>query len=184
MQSVLEWLYTQTTGDTCLPSCLVTILSKRGIVKPSQELELEILVEGGKLRSKENRTFSHLVYVCKKFDLSACYYTSSDYMKKIADEMREDMKMDKIKIEKEVINTEKVEELLLDGDVIISIDDYGLRKEVHFPHFLVVDRFDNGKFYILDVWEGQEVAISKRQLDHAISLLDKLYYCREAVVLV
>lgn len=148
-------IYKQTTADTCLPSCMMMILAEKGIAKANQNLELEILLEGDKL-SKENRTFGHLAYVCKKFNLKATYFSSKVVSEKLADELIGKIGLESIATEHREINSKLVRELLSGEEVIISIDDYALRKELHFPHFVVIDGYKGKKFRLLDPWEGKD----------------------------
>ena len=175
-------VYTQTTADTCLPSCLLMVLEKKGLVKPAQDLEIEILVEGGKL-DKDNRAFAHLAYVCNKFDLEAFYFSNDDTAISHAQAVKEKLGIERISCEKLEIDTDLIERSLSKGYVILCINDYGLRQEVHFPHYVVIEKYENGKFVVLDPWDGKTFVLERNILDEAIKLLDKIHYWRELIVI-
>jgi len=179
---IKKGIYKQTTADTCLPSCLLMILEDKGIVKSNQKLEIEILVEGDKI-NKYNRTFGHLFYVCKKYGLYADYYSFSQYYIKVAKEIVKKFQYNNINVKKADINSHIVKKLIKSGYLVVSIDDFALRKELHFPHYVVLDKYVNNKFELIDPWDGKLFYLNAKELDNAVSLLNNLLYLKELLII-
>jgi hypothetical protein len=177
----MNTIYKQTTADTCLPSCLIMMLDKFGLAKPTQELELEILVEGDKL-SRGNRTLGHLLYVIKKYKVKGRYFVSrADTFEEAQSLLLKEGK-DVIESKKERIGAYLIEQLLKETEVITCIDDYALRKQIHFPHFIIVENFENKNFSLIDPWEGKRFLISSEEMENAFEMLDKLNFPREVLL--
>ena len=176
-------IFKQTTADTCLPSSLIMLLEDRVNISPSQTLELEILVEGDKLL-RGNRTLGHLLYVTKKYNVRGIYFVSRTDTFEEACSFLLKKGRDNIEVRQEKINSQFIKQLLTESEVITCIDDYALRKQIHFPHFVVIENIGNNKFSLVDPWEGKRFLLSSTELDDAFRMLDKLNFSRELVQLV
>jgi hypothetical protein len=174
-------IYKQTTADTCLPSCLIMMLDEKRLIKSNQKLELEILVEGDKL-SRENRTIGHLLYVCRKYSLSANYYASQGETIKSAEKVLLNSGIQKVEISKRIIDAQSIQALLKQGEAITCIDDYTLREQIHFPHFVVIENFESNKFSLVDPWEGKRFLLTSEEMENAFEMLDKLNFPREVLL--
>lgn len=55
---------------------------------------------------------------------------------------------------------------------IINLDDFVLRRKIHYPHFIVVDRKVKNNYEIYDPWDGKIKVLSKKILNNGIKLLE------------
>lgn len=175
-------VYKQILPDSCLPSCLMMLLVHLGkINSPSFNLESKILIEGGRI-GRLNRTFGHLLYVCRRFASRAVYVADKRWVCKEAEEMIKKEDFNRIEIKNQAINANLIEEMLTNVPVIVGVDNYVFNKDFHFPHFILVEKIKNKRFQIIEPWQGKRQSITKNTLNKAIgSLEDILFYWKELI---
>jgi len=165
--------YKQTTAETCLASSLLLLLG----VKPNQKKEIEILINGLKF-TKWDFTIGQLDFVARKHRKNIVYYIND---KKILRVFKKLPISKRVKIVQTNVNLKLIKKLIK-FPLIVYIDDYVIRKEVHYPHFIVVWKFDKNKFVITDVWDGKIKKIKPSLLSRGMKLLrDKLKFNSEVI---
>jgi len=176
-------VYKQTLPDTCLPSCLMMYLSYLGKIKEGNiRLEVEILTEGGSI-SRLNRTFGHLLYICEHYQLNAIYTSENQVACNEADRILKNRKNVKyVDIQKGAINSNYIKDLLKGTPVIVGVDNYVFNEDFHFPHFVIVEKFEKNNFQLIEPWRGERLNVNRDTLDEAINKLsDYLLYWKELI---
>lgn len=176
--------YKQILPDTCLPSCLGMYLEYLG---KSQNLNLEfetdVLIKGGKI-GRVNRTFGHLCYVCREFNLEGLYVTNDKDMHAGALEIESKYSGVDIKSVKGNITIRYISDLLDKAPVILGVDNYYFNKDFHFPHFVFIEKQEGKEFVLIEPWQGVRMRVDSALLEKAMEGLDhEILYWRELIQL-
>lgn len=143
--------YKQTTCETCLASSLLLLLG----TKPNQRKEMDILNYGLKF-SKWNFVIGHLDFVARKYNKRITTYIESKKLIRVLKKM----KLSKnIRIINKPISLTLIKNIL-QKPVIVYLDDFVFRKELHYPHFVIIWKIDKNKFILTDPWDGKIKRVS------------------------
>lgn len=159
----------QSTIETCLSVCLISLLENHGI-KIEHDEEINILIEGLKF-TKIDYSTGHLVYVCKKYGVEGKQYIDNPifYQRLSKYKYSNSVKLINKYIDRKLISKMKVE-----LPFIIYIDQF-YTGGLHLPHFVILEKFDEISSEILDPWDGKRKKISTEILSRSIqSLRNKL----------
>jgi len=154
--------YKQSTSNTCLPSSFLLLLN----IKPNQEKEMEIFINGLKF-NREDFTIGQINFVANKYRKNIVVYVQD---KKLSNLFRRLHISKRIKIIQTNVNLNLIKKLIK-YPLILYLDDYLLRKEVHFPHAIVVWKFEKNKFIISDPWDGKIKKLDSYSLAKGIRLM-------------
>lgn len=154
--------YKQTTCETCLASSLLLLLDK----KPNHKKEMEILTYGLKF-TKWNFSIGQLDFVARKYRKDIVIYVED---KRLLNLFRRLPISKRIKYIQKNINLKLIKKLVK-PPLIVYLDDYFFRKELHYPHFVIVQKLDKNKFVILDPWDGKIKRLTPSSLIKGIRLL-------------
>ncbi len=174
--------YQQVLPDSCLPACLLMVLSELKVIpKPSLALETEILIEGGKL-GRLNRSFGHLSYTVNKYQLRGVYCAEKQWVLAEAKSIQNNSQDNCIALRKQIINTENIKKLLAFGPVIVGVDNYTFNHDFHFPHFVLVEKIKDQNFQLIEPWQGKRLIVSETTLQDAINNLENtILYWKELI---
>lgn len=159
--------YEQTTGESCLPVCLLIIGAT-----VSQEVEMQLLIDGVK-RHKE----SYALGIAEAFSDCFPYQVSMsignkgfcNYLKKL--QRSRQVLLNYREITLELIDAAEV-------PYILYVDSHLFGSYVHAPHFIIVEKRRRSKYKIIDPWTGKKQWITKHLLVQSVnSLREYLNYC-------
>lgn len=158
----------QKTCEGCLPASLLTLINKKGTLKA----ELSLLM-GGFKRTRESYALGILDEFSHKFEANVTVYVDNGrYLKqalKIIDNPR--IMLRQAKIDRKFLDR-------IDRPFILSLDAFSLHKDVHWPHYVIIEVSSNGFFSIIDPWNGQRRNFDKaKALKGIISLRNHLKFC-------
>ena len=159
----------QSTIETCLSMCLISLLENKGI-KVNKNEEINIFIEGIKF-TKIDYSTGHLVYICKNYNVEIEQIIDYPIFYKLLSEYKypNNFILSNKKIDKNFIN--RISDKL---PFIIYIDQYYLAG-IHLPHFAILEKINNSTATILDPWDGERKIISTLIFFRAIqSLRNKL----------
>jgi len=160
----------QTTSETCLPVCLISLLRYKGIKIKSSE-ELKILIAGLKFTKLDYST-GQLAYVCGKYKVNIEQYIDYLLFYEVLSRLRYTKRL---KLINKRIDLELLKRLTKNSPVIVYIDKYYLDRIYHYSHFVILKSINNKTSVILDPWDGKERKVETRLLIRAIqSLRNKL----------
>jgi len=154
--------YKQTTCETCLASFLLLLAG----VKPNQNKEMEILTYGLKF-TKWNFSIGQLDFVARKYRKTIVTYVED---RRLYNLFRRLPTSERIKVVQANINLKLIKRLVK-RPLIVYVDDYLFRKELHYPHFVVVWKLERNNFLITDPWDGKMKRITPSSLLKGIKLL-------------
>lgn len=160
--------YKQKTCEGCLPALLLMLIGK----KDHLESELDLLM-GGFRRNRENYAIGILHHFVSKYGKQAKVYVHNKYFFK---KLQTLVTSSDIQLKHERINLQLMNKL--QPPFILYLDDRILRKSIHYPHFVVVERQYNNKFVLIDPWDGRRKWLSEKKLMRAVlSLKNYLKFC-------
>lgn len=154
--------YKQTTSETCLASSLLLLAN----IKPNQKKEMEILTYGLKF-TKWNFPIGQLDFIARKYRKNIVIYIEN---KRVFNFLRRLQISRRIKVVKADINLTLIKKLVK-NPLIVYLDDYLLRRELHYPHFVVIWKLDKNKFVITDPWDGKIKRLAPPMLNKGVNLL-------------
>jgi len=154
--------YKQTTCKTCLASSLLLLINE----KPDQKKEMEILTNGLKF-TKWNYSIGQLNFIAKKYKKNVVIYIGD---KKLINLFRRLPISKRIKVILENINLKLIRKLIK-KPLIAYVDDYLFRRELHYPHFIVIWKLEKNKFIITDPWDGKIKRLTPIELVKGINIL-------------
>lgn len=166
----------QTTSETCLPISLIYLLLKmKKKVKRSEELN--ILIKGIKF-TKLDYSIGQLVYVAKKYKVRIKFYVE---FKKFFEKLNKFRLPKNLELLNKKIDLNLLKELIKDGPLIVYVDDFYIRRVIHYPHFVVLlDINESVKFF--DPWDGKIKKIDKKRFIKGIqSLRNKLKFSPKVI---
>ena len=147
--------YKQTTCETCLSSSLLLLINE----KPNQNKEMEILINGLKF-NRLDFTIGQINFVANKYRKNIAVYVQD---KKLSNLFKRLPINKRVKITQTDVNLKLIRSLIK-SPLILYLDDYLFRKEVHFPHAIVVWKLYKNKFVIIDPWDGKIKKLSSESL--------------------
>lgn len=157
----------QNTCEGCLPACLLMLINKK--VTFSTELGL---IVGGFKRYRESYAPGIIKEFVSKYNKRVKVYVHSKYFfKKLRWLADFNIQFEHHKINLELMNR-------LDVPFIAHVDDRILRRSVHWPHFVIVERKHKNKFVLIDPWDGKRKFLNENKLMYGVlSLKNYLKYC-------
>jgi ABC-type bacteriocin/lantibiotic exporter with double-glycine peptidase domain len=154
--------YKQTTCETCLASSLLLLAG----VKSNQNKEMEILTYGLKF-TKWNFSIGQLDFVARKYRKTIVTYVED---RRLYNLFRRLPISERIKVVQANIGLKLIKRLVK-RPLIVYVDDYLFRKELHYPHFVVVWQLERNNFLITDPWDGKMKRLTPLSLSKGIKLL-------------
>lgn len=154
--------YRQTTCETCLAHSLLLLLN----VEPNQEREMEILTHGLKF-TKWNFSIGHLDFVARKYRKNISVHVEDI---RLANLFKRLPVSKRITVFQSEIDLDLIKKLIK-SPLILYVNDYLFRKEFHYPHFIVVWKFDKNRFVVTDPWDGKIKRLTPNSLTQGIELL-------------
>ena len=170
--------YIQTTYETCLPSCLIMLLSLRS----NPEEEIEIWRHGWSFERKYcTYVIGQLNYVASKWGVhfELIIENKGDYY------INEKLALPQIKTRNSKIDLELIKKNLGFGPVILYVDSYYIPKYInksyhsppeyiksfyHYPHFILILSLKR-RIKIIDSLDGKVKFIKKGAIKNAIASL-------------
>ena len=131
--------------------------------------------------SKLNWVAGHLDFVAKKFNVKLQWCVDNKRFYSLAKKLplSKNVSLKQNKITLRLIN-----EKLRFAPVIVYVDDWILRRTVHYPHFTIILGEKNAKCKIFDPWDGKEKLVEAKLLTKGItSLRNHLKFCPQVIVL-
>ncbi|HLF55107.1 MAG TPA: hypothetical protein VI612_05305 [Candidatus Nanoarchaeia archaeon] len=77
----------------------------------------------------------------------------------------------------------EIDKILKNSPLILNIDDYMLRKVIHYPHFILIKKKVEGGYRIFDPWDGKNKFLNSKFLSRAIIELRKLKFQPQVICL-
>lgn len=153
--------YKQTTYETCLPSCLISLCG----LPANEENEIEIWKHGWKF---DRYVVGQLGFVSekfsKKFRLTIENQNYADYVRKFVS--------GNVEIVSEKIDISSLKKRLEKAPAIVYLDDFALHGLNHVPHFVLVTAFgENNNALIMDPYEGKYVKYPSKAITRGMTLL-------------
>lgn len=143
----------QSTIDSCLSICLMTLLRQKGIDVPASE-EMNMLVEGLKF-TKFDYSTGHVAYVSAKYDVGIEQYVDFPGFFFLLSKYHYPPKM---KLISQIINLRLITKLLKSSPLIIYVNQYFLGGGLHASHFVILEKLD-AFATIVDPWDGERKKI-------------------------
>jgi ABC-type bacteriocin/lantibiotic exporter with double-glycine peptidase domain len=134
--------------------------------KPNQKKEMEILINGLKF-NRLDFTIGQINFVARKYRKKIVIYVQD---KKTSNLFKRLPVSKRVKIIQKDVNINLIKKLLK-SPLILYLDDYMLRKEGHFPHAIVVWKFNRNRFVISDPWDGKIKKLSSDSLFKGLRLM-------------
>ena len=157
--------FKQSTCETCLPVCLLFLLSRLGIrVKPEEELR--ILIEGLQF-TRIDYAIGQLAYVVRKYGIRVDAYVE---FKGFFKELKKLPLPEQLQLFNKKINLRLLKELMKSGPIIAYVDQFYLGHLYHYPHFVVLLALTEFA-EIFDPWEGKKRKIPKKRFMEGIRAL-------------
>lgn len=167
----------QSTVETCLSVCLITLLKSKGI-EIEDSAEINILVEGIKFIDLDYST-GHLVHICNNYGVEVEQYIDNQFYYNILSKLKypKNLRLIYNKI------TKKFLQKMIDiSPVVIYLDLYYLEKIYHYPHFVILTDLNEESATFLDPLIGKEVKMKTKLLIRSIqSLRNKLKICPKVI---
>lgn len=158
----------QKTCEGCLPACLLSLIGRNVTLKA----ELGLLL-GGFRKNRENYAIGILHHFVSKYGKQAKVYVHNKYFFK---KLRTLVTSSDIDLKHEKINLQLINKLEI--PFILYLDDRILRKSIHYPHFVIVERKHKNRFVLIDPWDGRRKWFSEKKLMRAVlSLKNYLNFC-------
>ena len=149
--------FKQSTCETCLPACLLVLLSSKIKNIDFKKEELEILVEGLKF-TKLDYAIGQVIYIVKKYKIKADIFIE---FKNFFNQLNK-LKLPKgVTLVNEKIDAKLLKTLLNKSFIIVYIDQFYIDHIYHFPHFIILISFSNDFVKIYDPWDGKTKIVQK-----------------------
>lgn len=161
-------LHRQSTCEGCLPVCLLSLINE----KVTLESEIELLI-GGFKRSRESYAQGIISEFAERYKnkLTITIHNKHYYKKLISFRKNPMITLIHKKIDMGLLKK-------LSTPFILNLDDRILRKSVHYPHFVIVERKLRRRYVLIDPWNGRRKWLSERKLYKGIlSLKNYLKFC-------
>ena len=166
--------YEQSTFETCLAVCLLTLIGK----EVSQKKEREV-IDYALNFSKYNFTIGHLEFIVKKFNTGFYFYVDN---KRFCNFIKKFKPSNKIALLQEKISLKLINELIKVSPVIVYVDSFYLWKVRHYPHFIIILERYKQSYKIFDSWDGKIKPINHTILAKAVtSLRNLLKFCPQLI---
>jgi predicted double-glycine peptidase len=173
----------QTTNQSCLAACLLSILKYKYGIPIDPEEERRILWNG-LTRFIIDFSLGHLYYVCEKFNKEIELHVDSpyyfEYLKSL--EFPEKLSIVNSKIDIKLINrlVSNLPIVYLDGFYLAN----SLIEKTHFPHFVIISRMSEKEVTLMDPFDGKEKIIDKKILMRAIrDLKNRLWIAPKLIII-
>lgn len=158
----------QNTCEGCLPVCLLLLTNEKITLKS----ELELLIEGFK-RNRESYSLGIVREFAFRYDKILNVFVHTKYFFKKLGKIN---KSPRIQLIHKKIGLRFLKEL--QTPYVLYLDDRILRKSIHYPHFVIVERKQNKKFVLLDPWDGKRKWLTEgKLLKGVLSLKNYLKFC-------
>lgn len=167
--------YQQTTPLSCLPACLLMGLQIKTGFSFYPEDEQQLLFNG-LLFNREIYHIGILEEFSKRFKKTLKVWVDNKYfsesLKKLP--ISNDLKIHFHKIDLDLILGNLSNKRLM----ILYLDLFYLRNNLHSPHFVVVEKLIKDRLVVLDPWKGKRFYLKSKVLMKAIdSLRNHLGFC-------
>ncbi|NOZ81621.1 MAG: hypothetical protein GXO63_00515 [Candidatus Micrarchaeota archaeon] len=160
-------LIKQNTCETCLPICLLALLSSERKNINFEKEELKILVEGLKF-TKLDYAIGQVAYVVKKYGIQSNVFIE---FKNFFNQLNK-LKLPKgLELINEKINAKLLKTLLNRSFIIVYIDQFYIGHVYHFPHFIILISFGNDFVKLYDPWDGKIKMVQKSRFMKGIQSL-------------
>lgn len=168
-------IYKQKTCEGCLPVCLLTLIGSKVI----QKAELNLLV-GGYKRVRESYALGIALEFVSSYKKKLIILISNrEYHKKLSKlNKSQRVQLTFKEINLKLINT-------TNPPYILYLDNYVLARDIHYPHFVIVERRQNKKFVLIDPWDGKRRWLTESKLlKGVLSLKNYLKFCPLVIKLI
>ena len=153
----------QNTAETCLSTCLMTLLDHKSIEVKDTE-EMNILITGLKM-TRLDYALGQLKYVVEKYGVSIDAIIEN---KLFYNELSRLKHPSKLKLENKKINKKLIANITSRTNPIVYIDRFYLGGDYHYPHFVIVTYWNNNKTRIFDPWIGGEMLVDTKRFIRAV----------------
>jgi len=158
--------FKQSTCETCLPTCLLVLLSSKGKNINFEKEELKILVEGLRF-TKLDYAIGQVAYVVKKYGVQANVFIE---FKNFFNQLNKLPLPKGLTLVNGKIDAKLLKTLLNKSFVIVYIDQFYIGHTYHFPHFIILISFDDF-VKIYDPWGGKIKIVQKTRFMKGIQSL-------------
>lgn len=156
--------YTQTSCESCLPVCLLTL----GEIEISREKELQLLFDGLS-GLKDSYAFGVLEAFVKTYNKEVTLFVDNKYFTNF---LIKKSNSPQITVVYKPVNLE------FETPFIVYLDSQVLGGYSHAPHFVIVEKIVGDICQIIDPWEGKRRRVKKEvSLASINSLKNYLKYC-------
>src|SRR3989344_3811878 len=164
----MSFNYEQTTSETCLPVCLLSLLDKSFTSKE----EMDLFIDGIK-RIKDSYAVSMVDAFVEKYQARAEIFVDNFYFWKY---LKEYPLTSGLILTQSIISNAFID--VQPAPYILYIDYYVFTSIVHSPHFIVILENASDSFLIFDPWIGKTRKVAKTNVYQAVeSLRNYLKYC-------
>lgn len=167
-EGYVDYTYKQKTCEGCLPACFLISLGKKVTLKA----ELELLI-GGFKRNRESYSAGIISAFAARYKRKTTVLIHNKYYYK---KFLRYIKSSCVNIKHKNVDSRLLKELRT--PFILYLNHRILRKSVHYPHFVVVEKRQNEKFVLIDPWIGRRKRINEAKIMSGVeSLKNYLKFC-------
>lgn len=167
--------YLQVTSQSCLASCLL-MLNKYYFKRDFCQFEDQLLTFEGLKRQRNYFLLGVLEVYSQAYQHKVTIYADNNYFSKV---LNNGTSSNLIITKKKPIRLLVEERIVYSKNpFILFIDLFYLKKGVHSPHYVIVEKYHKGRLVLVDPWFGRRFYWTKEKCIESIkSLKTHLGFC-------